>query len=390
MLGHHETSLRPHRTAVKESDEYSKVYCRRVSLYTRALRPALFSLDAERAHDLTLSALRHPVVSRALELLPRVTLDRTVRQQVFGLNFLHPVGLAAGLDKQGAATRAWAAIGFAFVEIGTVTPVSQPGNPRPRLFRLPDDRAIINRFGFNSVGAQGVARNLKTGIPPGLVIGVNVGKNKETPNDRAADDCLRVVDALHAFADYFVVNVSSPNTERLRDLQESRALRGLVEQVAARANEVARSRRIPVLVKISPDAPATDLLKSVDAAVEGGAAGLVATNTTVERAGLRADARLTSQAGGLSGAPLRDAANATCRLLFRHVGRRVPIIGVGGVFSADDAYERIRSGATLVQLYTALIYEGPAVVRRLVRGLSERLARDGFSSVSEAVGIDVA
>ena len=359
----------------------------RVSLYTRALRPALFSLDAERAHDLTIAALRHPWVLRALRQLPRPPADPRLRQQVRGLEIVHPVGLAAGLDKQGTATYAWDALGFAFVEIGTVTPVPQPGNPRPRLFRLPGDRAIINRFGFNSAGAAGVAANLATGIPPGLIVGINVGKNKDTPNDRAADDCVRAVEALHPFADYFVINVSSPNTAGLRDLQESRALRTLVEQVTARVREVS-AKASPVLVKVSPDAAVPDLLQSVDAAVEGGAAGVIATNTTVARSALRAGA-VSGEAGGLSGVPLRTTANQVCRELYRHLRGHVPIIGVGGIFTADDAYERIRSGATLVQLYTALIYEGPGVVRRIVHGLGERLARDGFSTLNEAIGIDV-
>ena len=358
-----------------------------MSFYTRALRPALFSLDAERAHDLTMAALRQRLVVRALESGPGTHPDPRLHQHILGLDLGHPIGLAAGLDKQGTATPAWAALGFAFAEIGTVTPAPQPGNPRPRLFRLPGDLAIINRFGFNSAGARGVAENLGGGTPPGLRLGINVGKNRDTPNERAAEDCIRAIEALHTFADYFVVNVSSPNTERLRDLQESHALRALLEQVTTRVREITAPRAIPVLVKISPDASPDDLLRSVDAAVEGGAAGVIATNTTVARSSLRGSAG-SSEAGGLSGAPLRQAANTICRLLFAHFKHRVPIVGVGGVFTADDAYERIRSGATLIQLYTALIYEGPGVVRAIVHGLGERLARDGFSSVREATGID--
>ena len=359
-----------------------------MGLYTRAVRAALFSLDAERAHDLTMAALRQPIVTRALQLLPAQTPDRRLQQDVFGLRFEHPIGLAAGLDKQGTASLAWAALGFSFAEVGTVTPRPQPGNPRPRLFRLQRDRAIINRFGFNSVGAEHVARNLRASGPRDLILGINVGKNKETPNDRAAEDCIRAIDALHPFADYFVVNVSSPNTERLRDLQESRSLRTLMEAVTAHVRGLVSNRPIPVLVKVSPDASTADLLSSVEAAIEGGAAGVLATNTTVDREGVSATA-LAKEAGGLSGAPLKARANNVCRELFRHLGRRVPIVGVGGILTADDAYERIRSGATLVQLYTALIYEGPGVVRRLVRGLGERLTRDGFSTIAEAVGADV-
>jgi dihydroorotate dehydrogenase len=366
-----------------------------VSLYTRALRPALFALDAERAHDLTMAALRQPLVLNALRGREKL-IDHRLSQQVFGLEFSNPLGLGAGLDKQGTAVPAWAALGFGFAEIGTVTPQPQPGNPKPRLFRLRRDRAIINRFGFNSEGAEGVARNLADGTPgrgvlrPGinLRVGINIGKNKETPNERAADDYVRTVDLLHPFADYFAINVSSPNTAGLRDLQDSRTLRALVEQVVARVGEKSAGRAIPVLVKMSPDAPDNDLLRSVEASVEGGAAGVIATNTTVARPALenRSDAL---QAGGLSGAPLRSTANAVCGLLFRHLGRRIPIVGVGGIFTADDAYERIRSGAALVQIYTALVYEGPGMVHSVLTGLAARLSGDGFSRIEEAIGIDV-
>jgi dihydroorotate dehydrogenase len=358
-------------------------------LYTLALRPALFSLDAERAHDLTMAALRQPVVTLALRLTRPSTVDSRLRQHVLGQQFDHPLGLAAGLDKQGTAAAAWSAIGFSFAEIGTVTPRPQSGNPRPRLFRLRQDAAIINRFGFNSAGAAGVARNLSAGTAAGLVVGINIGRNKETSNDRAVEDYLAVVDALHPFAHYFVVNVSSPNTERLRDLQQGRTLRLLVEAVVAGVRRARPGREIPVLVKVSPDNEAADLLASVDAALQGGAAGIVATNTTVARPPLAAPAPLAQQAGGLSGSPLKGLATGVCQLLFRHIGGRVPIVGVGGVRSADDAYARIRSGATLVQLYTALIYEGPGVVRRIVDGLAERLTQDGFSNIAEAIGVDV-
>src|SRR5918993_267096 len=203
--------------------------CHPMSIY-KALRPALFALDAERAHDLMMTALAAPPVQRTLSLAPRAAAPGSLRQLAFGVTFDNPIGLAAGLDKQGTAVPAWAALGFGFAEVGTVTPRPQPGNPKPRLFRLPGDRAIINRFGFNSVGAAGVARNLAANRPADVRIGINVGRNKDTPNDRAADDYTAAVDALRQFADYFVVNVSSPNTSGLRDLQEGRMLRSLLEQ----------------------------------------------------------------------------------------------------------------------------------------------------------------
>lgn len=373
-------------------------------MYTRVIRPALFALDAERAHDLTIAVLRWPLVVNALGRVAATSSNQRLSQQVCGLHFRNPLGLAAGLDKQGSALPAWPALGFGFAEIGTVTPRPQPGNPKPRLFRLKRDRAVINRFGFNSEGAAGVARNLSHAVrlkadtttairlkpdstSAGFRIGINIGKNKDTPNERAADDYVHTVDVLYPFADYFAINVSSPNTEGLRDLQECRALRSLVEQVVARVGEKSPGRAVPVFVKISPDSEDSDLLRSVDAAVEGGAAGVIATNTTVARPVLKE--RAAVQAGGLSGAPLKSAANAACRLLFRHLSRRVPIIGVGGISTADDAYERIRSGATLVQIYTALVYEGPGIVQRLLSGLDARLAGDGLTRIEEAIGIDV-
>ena len=383
-------------------------------MYTRVIRPALFALDAERAHDLTMAALRQPVVIRSFSRGSNSGVDRDLAQTVFGLAFANPLGLAAGLDKQGTATAAWPAFGFGFAEIGTVTPRPQPGNPKPRLFRLPPDRAIINRLGFNSEGAEGVARNLsrevrlkadttqairlkadtteairlKPDSTTGFRVGINIGKNKDTPNEHAAEDYVRTIDVLHRYADYFAINVSSPNTAGLRDLQESQSLRGLVEQAVRRVRENSPDRAIPVLVKLSPDSAENDLLRSADAAVEGGAAGVIATNTTVARPDLRSGAT-SKEAGGLSGAPLKAAATAACRLLFRHFGKRVPIVGVGGIFTAADAYERIRSGATLVQVYTALIYEGPGMVQEILAGLTARMTDDGVSRIEEAIGVDV-
>jgi dihydroorotate dehydrogenase len=347
-----------------------------------------------------MAALRQPLVVGSLGRGFDASFDYRLSQTVFGLGFPNPLGLAAGLDKQGTAIAAWLAIRFGCAEIGTVTPRPQPGNPKPRLFRLPADRAIINRFGFNSEGAEGVARNLSraptavaraAGNPKdawGFRVGINIGRNKDTPNERAAEDYLRTIDVLHRFADYFAINVSSPNTAGLRDLQESESLRRLVDQAVRRVRENSPDRAIPVLVKLSPDSAENDLLRSADAAVEGGAAGIIATNTTVARPNLRSGAT-SKEAGGLSGAPLKAAATAACRLLFRHYGKRVPIVGVGGIFTAADAYERIRSGATLVQVYTALIYEGPGMVQEILAGLAARMTGDGFSRIEEATGVDV-
>ena len=397
-----------------------------MSWYTSLARPLLFALDAERAHDLTMAALRsqatapllaaisprptthppRPSETHAPSASAKATADKRpdrLHQHLLGLDFANPIGLGAGLDKQGTAVPAWGALNFGFAEIGTVTPRPQPGNPKPRLFRLPADQAVINRFGFNSEGAEAVARNLteamggprKGGHGAGPAeaghyvrtrLGINVGKNKETPNDAAADDYVASIEALHRFADYFVVNVSSPNTAGLRALQDQASLRPLLEQCVAAARR-ASGRLIPVLVKVSPDMTDDELVRSVDAALEGGALGVIATNTTLSREGLRTTAHV-GEAGGLSGVPLRQRSNNACRVLCRHLQRRVPIVGVGGIFTADDAYERIRAGASLIQIYTALIYEGPGLVSRLVRGLAERLERDGFTNIGEAIGID--
>lgn len=369
-----------------------------MKLYSALARPVLFALDPERAHDLTMAALRSPMAPPILAMASPGT-NPQLQQSLFGLAFSNPVGLAAGLDKHGTAVRSWAALGFGFAEIGTVTPRPQPGNPKPRLFRLRGDRAIINRFGFNSVGAAQVATNLsrsgctRASVNPGerpgrCLVGINLGKNKDTPNERAVDDYVMGLDVLHRFADYFVVNVSSPNTAGLRALQDRKALRPLVEQVVGRLRQVA-TRAIPVLVKVSPDLEDDELVESVEAALAGGASGVIATNTTTGRSGLVTGGPIAQETGGLSGAPLRDRANRACRTLYRHLGGRVPIVGVGGIFTASDAYERIRSGAALVQLYTGLVYQGPAIVSGIRNGLAERLRRDGLTSVSEAVGIDV-
>lgn len=362
-----------------------------MSLYSALARPVLFTLEAERAHNLTMAALRSSVAPAVLSLNAPPDEPR-LHQQAFGLVFRNPIGLAAGLDKQGTAVRAWAALGFGFAEIGTVTPRPQSGNPRPRLFRLRQDHAIINRFGFNSDGAEAVRDNLSQSgrdsqARRDLQIGINIGKNKDTPNEQAVDDYLRTVDVLHPFADYFVINVSSPNTAGLRALQEAETLRPLVEQVVDRVRRSV-THPIPVLVKVSPDMSDDQLLASVDAAVAGGASGIIATNTTTSRSGVSTSGGMVEEPGGMSGAPLRARANEVCRVLFQHLRGHLPIVGVGGIATAEDAYQRIRSGAALVQVYTGLIYVGPRIVSQIATGLTARLKRDGLATIAEAVGID--
>ena len=349
----------------------------------RLLRPALFLLPAEAAHAVAGALLW--AWSRAR---PRPRAREALAQTLWGLTFPNPVGLAAGMDKGQVLAPAWFRLGFGFVEVGTVTPRPQPGNPRPRLFRLPEHRAIVNRMGFNNPGAVRVARRLSR-LPrqPGPV-GVNVGRNKDTPNERASDDYVAAFRALAPYADYAAINVSSPNTPGLRALQAADELRSLVEAVARARDELHRSsgRRVPILVKVSPDEPPDRLDPVADAAVAGGADGLIATNTTVSRDAVSGHPR-AAEGGGLSGPPLREAAERACARLFLRVGRRAPIVGVGGIATAEDAYRRIRAGASLVQLYTALVYEGPAVARTVQDGLARLLQRDGLT-LPEAVGLD--
>ena len=348
-----------------------------MSALYRLVRPLLFSLDAERAHGL---AARYLSLSSRARPRPPPLASGPLHQTLWGLSFPSPVGLAAGMDKGQVHAPAWFRLGFGFVEIGSITPRPQPGNPRPRLFRLVDARAVINRMGFNNDGAQAVARRLAR-LPrqPGPV-GLNLGRNKDTPNERAADDYVEAFRALAPHADYVAINVSSPNTPGLRALQQH--LGALVAAVARERD--AAPRRVPLLVKLSPD---EDQLEEIaGAAVAAGADGIIATNTTLSREGVEGHAR-AAEAGGLSGAPLTEKALRACARLFLRLGARTPIVGVGGIFTAEDAYARIRAGASLVQVYTALIYDGPGVAASISRGLAALLARDGLL-LAQAVGLD--
>jgi dihydroorotate dehydrogenase len=330
------------------------------------LRWFLFLLSPEVAHGVATVALR------VIGLFRRRTPELPV--EIAGLRFPNPVGLAAGFDKDAICVRGLFAIGFGSVEVGTVTPRPQPGNPRPRLFRLSAHRALVNRMGFNNQGAARVAARLaRLRRRPGPV-GVNLGKNRDTALDDAERDYLAAADALAPHADYVVVNASSPNTPGLRALQEPERLRGLLRAVRARTDR-------PLFLKIAPDLDDAGLDAAVDVAAEEGAAAIIATNTTVQRP------VPCAEAGGLSGAPLAARSTEVVRRCFRRAAGRLAVVGVGGIFSADDAYEKIRAGASLVQVYTGLVYEGPGLPRRLVDGLRARLARDGLT-LAAAVGAD--
>jgi dihydroorotate dehydrogenase len=360
-------------------------------LYRRLIRPLLYRFDAERVHHAVFAGLELmqaiPGASRAVRALVQPRDPRLVTE-VLGLTLPSPVGLAAGFDKDARGYGILGAMGFGFVEVGTVTGQAQPGNPRPRLFRLPRDRALINRMGFNSRGAEAAAGRLATRRD--TIVGVNIGKTKAVPAERAIEDYVHSTRLLAPHADYLVVNVSSPNTPGLRDLQAVSALAPLLAAVRAEADRARPLGRVPLLVKLAPDLADADLDAVADLALGLELDGIIATNTTIARAGLRsAPGDVTAcGAGGLSGAPLRDRAQAVLARLRARVGARLTLIGVGGIETPEDAWARIRAGASLVQVYTGFIYEGPLLARRLALGLGALAARDGFARVQDAVGVD--
>jgi len=337
-----------------------------------SLRPLLFRLDAERAHAWTLRLL-----ALAGSLRPaRWALRRLYAFQnpappveAFGVRFANPLGLAAGCDKNGVALPGLACLGFGHLELGTVTPAAQPGNPRPRLFRLPEDQALINRLGFPNAGAAALQARLRRGRPPGVVLGINIGKGADTPLERAAEDYAALLETFYDLTDYLAVNVSSPNTAGLRRLQARQHLEGLLAALReARASRVQRSgRRLPILVKLAPDLTEAELEEAVGAILEAEMDGIIATNTTLDRDSLRSSNR--SETGGLSGRPLRERSTQAIRRIHALTRGKLPIVGVGGVFEARDVREKLEAGATLVQLYTGLVYRGPGIVREILRGL---------------------
>jgi dihydroorotate dehydrogenase len=309
----------------------------------------------------------------------------------FGLEFRNPVGLAAGFDKNGTAAQALAALGFGFIEVGSVTSHPQPGNPRPRLFRLPRDHALINRAGFNNCGAAQLAENIRHRRPD-CVLGVNIGKSRNTEIENAIPDYLVSLEAIYDIADYIAINVSSPNTPHLRELQRPEMLAELLRSLQLRNEDLAERRSLgqpkPLLLKIAPDLAESEIESIVDIATRSKIAGLIATNTTVSRGGLQTTPVEVEAygEGGLSGAPLRKRSNEVIALIYRLTRGAIPIIGVGGVFNAEDAWEKICAGASLIQLYTGFIYEGPSVARRINEGLAAILKREGFGSLDEAIG----
>jgi dihydroorotate dehydrogenase len=334
-------------------------------------RSLLFRLDAEAAHGLSLQTIaqvgRVPGLRSAVAAM--FTAPEAEPVEVFGLRFPNRVGLAAGYDKDGDGWRGLACLGFGHIEVGTVTPEPQPGNPKPRVFRLVDQRSVINRMGFPGRGAEYVAARLRGRRPGGPIIGANIGKQKNTVLEDAAGDYEELVDVFAPLADYLAVNISSPNTPGLRRLQERGFLAALLGRVAARRDEAADrlGRGVPVLVKLAPDLTDEQLLTAVDAIVESGLDGIIATNTTIGREGL--DHPLAGEEGGLSGAALTDLSTRIIARIAEHTRGEIPIVGVGGIMGPEDARAKIDAGATLVQVYTGLVYEGPGLVRRILRGL---------------------
>ena len=382
-----------------------------LNYFYRKLRPFLFAGDPENVHEQMLSSLE--LLSKIPGFLPLlrqqfIEENPLLRLELFAKTLQNPIGLAAGFDKDGRIHPALFALGFGFVEIGTVTPRPQEGNHRPRLFRLLEDHAVINRMGFNNQGAIKMAErlvaktlNIKStdakifefskeypeNIDSGM-LGINIGKNKDTTLENATEDYVSALSTLHPFAEYFTLNISSPNTEDLRNLQEKDALRILLDAICTRRDKLDRnhSRNTPLLVKLSPDLDDDTLVNSVRVLQEFSIQGVIASNTTLDRPTLKS--KNHTETGGLSGIPLQKRSTTMIKALFSELGGDIPIIGVGGIFNGSDAYEKIKAGASAVQIYTALIYEGPGLVRKVKIELAKLLERDGYKNVSEAVGSD--
>lgn len=361
-------------------------------LYRNLIRPFLFSQDSESIHNLTMNGLAF-CSSRQIftDAIASFCGANELPVELFGLKFPNPVGLAAGMDKFAAAVPAWEAMGFGFSELGGVTHLEQPGNPMPRMFRVVDDRALINRMGFNNAGAEAMALTLAewraNGRWPAHPVGINLGKSKVTPLEEAADDYLGSFKLLRPYADFFVVNVSSPNTPGLRKLQDRSSLDAILSALQSENHRAGATPR-PILVKIAPDLTFGEIDEILELAQPRQMAGVVATNTTIARPDSDDPGaeKVYEEVGGLSGAPLKQRATDCIKHIYRQTDGELPIIGVGGIFNAKDAWEKICAGASLVQVYTGLVYEGPGIAREIVDGLIERMDKQGFEKLADAVG----
>ena len=379
-------------------------------IYEKIIRRALFQISPETAHEFSIESLKFGLSSKYAQdlIAERFNCENFGNIERFGLRFKSPLGIAAGFDKNGVVVNQLAALGFGFTEVGTVTFNPQKGNEKPRLFRLPEDGALINRLGFNNEGTPKVVERLKK-INPNCVLGVNIGKNKDVPNEEAIENYLQSFDLAYEVADYIAVNVSSPNTPNLRELQKAEHLEELLGELQARnrvlsaafrrktagenhrkssetKNEVEAQFSKPLLVKIAPDLSEAEIEAIVNISQKLNLAGIIATNTTVKREHLKTE---IDENGGLSGKPLRKKSTEVISKIYKYSKGKLPIIGVGGIFTAEDAYEKISAGACLVQAYTGFVYQGFTFARDINHGLSEILKRKGFESLDEAVGADI-
>lgn len=389
-------------------------------LYRAFLRPILFSglnLDPEWLHQQTLQWLEWLDLQAPLPLRQAIVsqmnraygfsddrlqqqFQQRLQQRYFGCEFDNPLGLSAGFDKDGQGAAIWPSFGFGFAELGTVTQQAQSGNPQPRLFRLMEDEAALNRMGFNNQGSLALAERLKARLNkpdrpmPVFPLGINLGKSKITPLETAAEDYRESFRRLRDFGQYFVVNVSSPNTPGLRSLQSVEQLEPIFQALNAENSLGNEADRKPILVKIAPDLTDEDILSVVDLARQSQLAGIIATNTTIRRDGLKTQilARtgnpIADEAGGISGAPVRARSTEVIQLIYRHTAGQFPIVGVGGIFNAEDAWEKITAGASLLQVYTGWIYEGPGMVRQILSGLIDRLDAAGLETIDQAIGLN--
>ena len=362
--------------------------------YQYGVRPLLFSLDPEAAHHFAIATCRRISESPTLQAIAKSTFyysDSRLSQTLWNLKFENPVGLAAGFDKNAEAIGAWEHLGFGFAEVGTITAHAQSGNPQPRLFRLPSDRAVLNRMGFNNRGAAATANDLKNYLQThklSIPLGINLGKSKITEIADAKLDYAESLRSLYDFGDYFVVNVSSPNTPNLRDLQATDQLCAILAEL----NPINNANK-PILVKIAPDLNDADIVEVVKASQAYGVAGIIATNTTISRQNLTTThlsitgKPVTEEAGGISGQPVRDRSLQVINLIWQTTQGSLPIIGVGGIFTAEDAWQKITAGATIVQVYTGLIYEGPMIVKQILQGLVAKLEAHGLDNIQQAIGL---
>lgn len=350
-------------------------------IYEKIIRPALFKINPETAHEFGIETLKSGLKSKTAQeyFAKKFAADAFENLERFGLNFKNPLGVAAGFDKNGIVVNQLAALGFGFTEVGTVTFNPQKGNEKPRMFRLPEDKALINRLGFNNQGTEKVVERLKK-LNRNCIVGVNIGKNKDVPNGRAIENYLKSFDLASTVADYIAVNVSSPNTPNLRELQKAENLGELLSKLQKRNTELSAK---PLLVKIAPDLSEPEIEAIVDIAQRLKLSGIIATNTTIKRENLKTK---IDETGGLSGQPLRKISNEVISKIYKYSKGNLPIIGVGGVFTAEDAFEKIASGASLIQAYTGFIYQGFTFAHDINSGLHKILKGKGFKNLNEAIG----